>query len=127
MKKILFFLFISIAAISYVKNHYSFGDILRYSKTHPNRSTSPAVDYYVGMTAYLKSDYDLAVPAFEQLLADYPTCQYAPNALVRLAGIHSEKYHWEPARAALQRYMDDFPQGSEIESVRRKYEFIKFK
>lgn len=111
----------------YVNSHYTFKDVLEYSQKHPDPSISPKLDYYTGMAYFLRDRSPEAIAAFQQLLTDYPTCQYAPMALIRLGSEYSEKGQWEEARNSYQRYMDQFPDGPDIQLARNKYEIIKFR
>lgn len=126
-KKLLWTLAIVGALGWYVRTHYTFNDALAYATRNPDRDLSPKIEYYVGMAYYMRTDLQGATSAFNLLLTDYPTCQYAPKSLLRLGTIQMEEKKWEEARVSLQRYMDEFPSGPDIEIVRNKFEVIKFK
>lgn len=123
-----FFIIAVVAGLGfYVRSHYTFKDVLSYSKSRPDPKVSPKLDYYVGMAHYLRSEYPESAEAFEQLLADYPTCQYAPQALYKLGTIYIDQMQWEKARTHLQRYLDDYPDGPEIKLVQNQFDTVKFK
>ncbi|MFA6030617.1 MAG: tetratricopeptide repeat protein [Elusimicrobiota bacterium] len=127
MKKFVISVVLVIFGVGYIRSHYTFHDVVVYNQKHPDPRRSPQVAYYVGMTTFLRSDFPTATEAFTQLLTDYPTCQYAPKALLRLGTIYSEQQKWEDARIQFQRYIEEYPSGPDIETVKNKYEFIKFK
>lgn len=126
MRKLLILAGLLLAAGWYARAHYTLQDALRYAKTHPSSRLSPAVDYYAGMAYYARERHESAAQAFSQLLADHPTCQYAPNGLLRLGSSYEELRQWPEARAAYEQYLERFPQGAEIDAVRRHYGHIKF-
>ena len=111
----------------YVKSHYTFKDVLAYSKSHPDPKMSPKIDYYVGVAHYMRSEYAESAEAFEQLLSDYPTCQYAPRALLKLGTMYIDRREWEKAKVHLERYVEDYPNGPDIKIVQTKYDAVKFK
>jgi len=123
-----FFILAVIAGLAvYIDSHYTLKDVLEYSQKHPDPSLSPKVDYYVAMAYSLRSKDAESIFAFQQLLTDYPTCQYAPRALILLGNAYSEKNRWDDARDSYQRYIDQFPEGPDIEIARKKYEIIKYR
>ena len=126
-KKWFFILAVVVGLGFYVKSHYTFKDVLAYSKSHPDPAMSPKLDYYVGEAHYLRSEYPESAEAFEQLLSGYPTCQYAPKALVRLGTIYTDQRQWEKARAHLERYLEEYPNGPDNKIMQTKYDAVKFK
>jgi TolA-binding protein len=126
-KKWLWVLALFIGLGIYIRTHYTFEDLLTYSKNNPHPTLSPKIDYYVGMSSYLRSKYPLSKQAFEQLLTDYPTCQYAPKALFRLGNIYAEQRQWDKARELYRNYLEQYPEGPHAGIVRSKYEVIKFR
>jgi TolA-binding protein len=127
LKKCFIALAVFVGLFVYVKDHYTYKDVLAYSKKHPSVETSPKLDYMAGMAMYLKSKYPESAEAFEQLLTDYPTSQYTAKALFRLGTVYCEMSKWEQARVQFQRYVDEYPSGPDVEAVRQKHEIIKFK
>lgn len=126
-RRAFFILMTAIAGIYYIQTHYHLKDVLSYSHRHPNRVISPKLDYYVGMAYYMRSRHPESVAAFQQLLTDYPTCQYAPGGLLRMGQSQEELGRWAEAREAYQRYLEEFPEGRQKGLVQRKYEALKFK
>ncbi|MCX5788115.1 MAG: tetratricopeptide repeat protein [Elusimicrobia bacterium] len=127
LKKFFWALIILIGLGWYVRQHYTFRDVLAYAKSHPSQSASPALDYYSGMGFYLREDYDGAIEAFGQLLTDYPTCQYAPTALVRLSSSYMERNRWSEAKETLEKFIEQFPDDKNRPLVDQKYEYVKYK
>lgn len=126
-KKFFIWVFIIIAAGVYISRNYTFQDVLAYENKHQDWTWGPKIDYYVGGGYFLRERFPEAAGAYEQLLTNYPTCQYAPYALYRLGTAYQNLERWDKARGAFEKYMEQFPQGTEVEMVNKKYEFIKFK
>lgn len=126
-RKPLIALLVLIGILYYVRTRYTLQDALALSRERPSPTVSPMVDYYAGMAYYMRDRYEPAVRAFTQLLTDYPTCQYAPRGLLRLGDSYERLSNWDGAREAYEKYMERFPEGRNIQLVRGKYEYIKFK
>lgn len=126
-KKLFIIAFIAVGGFFYIKSHYTFHDVLAYTKKHPSPEWSPKIDYYIGTIQFLRDQPAESQFAYNQLLADYPTSYYTPKALFRLGTIHKDKSEWSLAREFYQRYIDEYPQGEDIELVKKQFEYIKFK
>lgn len=126
MKKFLVVILLLYGAYYYASTHFKFEDTLVYAKKHPEAKWAPAVGYYVGMVYYQRGDYERSQQAFTQLLTDFPTCHYAPTALVRLDDSAEYNHDWETAKAALTRYAEEYPKGKDIELVTKKLEILKY-
>jgi TolA-binding protein len=113
-------------AYYFANRHYQLHDALLYAKKHPEAKWAPALDYYVGTAYYLRDNHANSEEAFSQLLTDYPTCQYAPSAMVRLDDSAEENRHWDVARQALKQYVENYPDGRDIGIVRRKLELLNY-
>lgn len=127
LKKIVIWLVVIIGVGAYINSRYTLEDAVSYAKTHPDPSMSPRIEAYVGGLQYMRSEYPKALNAYEQMLTDYPTCQYAPKALLRVGTIYQERNDFAKAREAYEKYIEQFPEGANIDTVKKKYEFIKFK
>ena len=110
----------------YASQRYHFHDALAFAKSNPQASWAPTVDYYVGTAYYMRNEHAKSEEAFTQLLTDYPTCQYAPKALVKLDDSAEENRHWEIARDALKRYVEDYPDGPDIQWARKRLEMLNY-
>ncbi len=126
MKKIIFVLLLLYGGYYYASRRYEFHDTLAFAKRHPQAKWAPAVDYYVGLIYYQRSDYAGAQEAFTQLLTDHPTATYAPKALLRLGDAAENNHDWETAKSALGRYVEEYPDGKEIELARKRLEILKY-
>ena len=126
MKKIVFILLALYGAWYYASRRFEFHDTLTYAKKNPQAHWAPAVDYYVGLVYYQRARYDKAQEALTQLLTDYPTCQYAASGLVHLDDVAEYNHDWETARAALKRYVEEYPQGHDIEVMRKRLELLNY-
>lgn len=127
VKKGVYAILIVCAATWYVSTHYTFEQVLDYQKKHPHADYSPPIVYYSGMAFFIRDQHEGAINAFQQLLADYPTCQYAPKAMVRLGTSLMERNRYAEAREVFDRYFEQFPEDRDRKTVEAKYEYIKFK
>ena len=124
-KKPLIFLVVLIGIGYYVSSTYTFQDVLKYSHTKMDPTWGPMIDYYVGMGYYTRSEYEPAVNAFNQLLADFPTTQYTEDGILRMGSAYEEMKKWDGAKAAYQQYQEQFPEGKHKETIQRKVEYIR--
>lgn len=99
---------------------------LEYTKKNPDPKWSPMIDFYVGFTYYQQGDYHNAVAAYQQLLTDYPTAQYAPEALVKLCLSSQEIREWPTATEAAARYVEEFPDGKDIKLMKTNLDSLKY-
>jgi TolA-binding protein len=111
----------------YINSRYTLDDALKYAKAHPDPKVSPAIDFYVGSLQYMRSEYPQALAAYEQMLTDYPTCQYAPKALLRVGTIYQERNEFQRAKDAYAKYIEQYPSGDSIDIVKKKFEYVQFK
>ena len=126
-KKFFIWLGILIAGFVFVTQTYTLDDVLGYAAKNPHKPSSERIAYYVGAIHFQKSQYPEALRAYEQVLTDFPTGQYAPKALFRKGTMHLSLNQWSLARESYERYMKEFPAGEDLESVQKKYEYVKFK
>lgn len=110
----------------YVAKHYEFHDTLVYAKQHPGSSWAPPADYYVGLVYYQRADYPKAEEAFTQLLTDYPTSQYTESALFYNEDSAEYDHNWDQAKTLTQQYLDGFPNGKNIEIMRKRQELLNY-
>ncbi|MFH2203771.1 MAG: tetratricopeptide repeat protein [Elusimicrobiota bacterium] len=125
--KIFIIFFIFIGSIVYIRANYTMMNVLEVSEKRPHPTFSPKIEYYIGRAQYHRDIYAESHQAFDQLLKDYPTCQYAPDALYFKGLMYSEEKKYGPAREVYEQYIEKFPKGDRIQLVEKKYEFIKFK
>ncbi|MBI5597532.1 MAG: tetratricopeptide repeat protein [Elusimicrobia bacterium] len=126
-RKLFFVLAVIGGGIWYVNNKVSLDDAFRWSLAVKEHDSRARAIYYVGMVSYMKDDNAKAAEVFSRLLADHPTCQYAPKTLVRLGGVYRQMNQWGEARTAYERYMEEFPNGPDISIVQNNYEYVKFR
>ena len=110
----------------YIGRNFDLPEPLAFSRAHSNPTLSPALDYYAGMVFYQRAEYPRAQKAFSQLLEDYPTAQYVPQALIRLEDSAEYNHDWDSARKAAHAYMEQFPKGAHIELMRRRLELVDY-
>ena len=126
-KKWMYVLAALIGAYVYVSNHYGYREVLELAKKKNDPELTPKVEYYVGMAHYLRDEMPLSAEAFEMVLANPSTGYYTPKAIYRLGMVYSERRQWDQARGMYNRYMEEYPEGDNIDSVRKKFEVIKFR
>ena len=127
MKKLILVVAVLYGTYWYASNHFNFADTLVYAKKNPQASWAPAVDYYVGIVYYQRSEYPAAQAAFTQLLTDYSTGPYTSRGLLRLSLAAQENRDYEVARQSLQRFIEEFPDHKDRQVAEHRLEAIKFK
>jgi TolA-binding protein len=65
--------------------------------------------YWLGEAHYVRRDYPAALAAFEGLLQDYPGNRKTPDALLKVGYCEAELKRPGPARTALARVIQEFP------------------
>lgn len=124
MKKLIIAAALLYGGYWYAKRHYDFDAVLRYAKTHPSPRLAPAIDYYVGLAYYQRAEFEKSQEAFTQLLTDHPTSQYAPKGLLRLSEVAAERRDWDGARAALNRFKEEFPDHPQRDMADKRLELL---
>lgn len=127
MKTFLFILLALYGAYFYVSKKYEFKDTLDYAKAHPENPRSPAIEYYVGFVYYQRSDYKNAQDAFGALLEQHPTDYYVEKALMMYDDSAEYNFDWDTAKMALQKYIDDYPNGKKIDLAKQRLDMVKYK
>lgn len=125
LKKPLIVLVILAVAVYFLTTKYTVKDVLKYAHDHPEKSSGPALTYYVGLGLYTRSDYPPAADAFKQLLSDYTTTQYTHEGLWKLGDTYMNMRDWENARNTYQYYLERYPDGSHKVMAQRRYEEIR--
>ncbi len=114
-------------AFYYASKHYQFDDTLVYAKKHPEASWAPAVDYYVGLVYYQRAEYPKAQGAFTQLLGDYGATNYYGVKALPIAEDSAEyDRDWDQARQWNKDYIDNYPDGRDIEVMRKRLELVNY-
>ena len=126
MKNLFWILLACYGLYYYASKHFEFDDTLKYAKTNKQSTMSAPIDYYVGMVYYQRTEYAKARDAFNQLLEDHPTDQRVPRALVMLDDSAEYLHDWDTAKVSLQRYVDEYPSGKDIELVKKRLELVKY-
>jgi outer membrane protein assembly factor BamD (BamD/ComL family) len=108
----------------YASRHYDFQTALVYAKKNPSPKLAPAIDYYVGLAYYQRSEYEKSQEAFTQLLTDYPTGQYTDKALLRLSEVAMRNKDYDTVRSSLQRFKEEFPHHSQRNIAEQRLELI---
>lgn len=124
-------LVLAIAGSYWVVVHkISLEDPLKHTRAHKDKGWSAHANYYIGLAYYQRSDYHKALTAFEQLLADHAqtsTNTYRAKGLVYLADASERANEFSTAKLASQHYVDEFPEGKDIERMTKKLEYLKYK
>jgi TolA-binding protein len=101
-------------------------DAINWSMKNYNPGLTPKVRYY-GAWVYLKRDeYDKAQHAFTEYLIDYPTGQYAADALFNLGGAAEENRSWDLGKAALKKLLEEYPSYKDKDIAAKKLELLKY-
>jgi TolA-binding protein len=110
----------------YFSKHVSLDSSLKYVAQNKGASWAPRANYAIGFLYYQRDDHDKAKEAFTQLLTDYPTCQFAARGLFYLEGAAENIRDYATARASLDRYLEEFPEGKHIEIMRKRSEMLRY-
>lgn len=76
---------------------------------YPQHELAPNAMYWLGEAHYVRRDYPAALAAFEGLLKDYPGNRKTPDALLKVGYCQAELKRPGPARTALARVIQEFP------------------
>jgi len=76
---------------------------------NPQHELAPNAMYWLGEAHYVRRDYPAALAAFEGLLQDYPGNRKTPDALLKVGYCQAELDRPGPARTALNRVVQEFP------------------
>lgn len=76
---------------------------------NPQHELAPNAMYWLGEAHYVRRDYPAALAAFEGLLKDYPGNRKTPDALLKVGYCQAELKRTGPARTALARVIEEFP------------------
>jgi tol-pal system protein YbgF len=75
-------------------------------------SSSPLADnaqYWLAETYYVQRQFAMALPAFQEVVDEYPGSSKLPDALLKIGFCSYELQQLEDAQAALQRVVREFP------------------
>jgi len=118
---------ILIAVGYYAHRHYGRKDVLAYMHAHQDVSLAPTVDYYAAMSYFIQDRHEESAAAFQQMLTDFPTCQYVEKGLLHMGESYEEVHNWDGAKEAYKQYLEQFPGGKDRHMVQTEYDMIKFK
>ena len=110
----------------YLSRHVGLESSLQYVAKHKGDSWAPRANYTIGFVYYHREEYGKAKEAFTQLLTDYPTGQFAASGLFYLEDSAEYARDWETAKNALDRYIEEHPDGERIELVRKRRELLRY-
>ena len=99
---------------------------LVFVSQHKSASWAPRANYTIGLVYYQGDQYGKAQAAFTQLLTDYPTCQFSARALFYLEDTAEYNHDWPVARQAIDRYMEEHPEGSDAQLLRKRGELLRY-
>ena len=111
----------------YASKRYEFHDTLIYAQKHPNKAWSGPVQYYIGLAYYQRTDYPKAQEAFTKLLELDPTGYYTPKVLIHLDDVAQYNRDWDTAKAALSRYIEEYPAGKKIELAKQRLDMLRYR
>jgi tol-pal system protein YbgF len=89
---------------------------------NPGHELAPNAMYWLGEAHYVRRDYPAALAAFEGLLKDYPGNRKTPDALLKVGYCQVELQRPGPARAALSRVVQEFPETQAAAEARARLE-----
>ncbi|OGR87932.1 MAG: hypothetical protein A3J74_08985 [Elusimicrobia bacterium RIFCSPHIGHO2_02_FULL_57_9] len=126
MKRYIFFVLALYGAYYYYSRHFNFNRTLEYAQKNQKSMLAQPIRYYGGLAYYQSSQYPKAQEAFSQLLKDHPTGYYTMKALFYLEDTAELNRDWPAARQALERYVEEFPDGKHAELMRKRLEILNY-
>lgn len=111
----------------YVTHKVKLDEPLAYAAKYKEKSWSAAADYYIGVAYFQRSEYDKSQTAFQQLLTDHATSQYVANGLMYLADSAERNNDWDKVKEATALYVEQYPDGKEIERAKAKLDYARYK
>jgi len=111
----------------YVTHKVKLDEPLAYAAKHKKASWSPAANYYIGLAYYQRSDYGKAQDAFRQLLNDHTTSHYVEKGLPYFADAAEFTNDWDTVKEVTLLYTEQYPEGKQIERMRKKLEIARYK
>jgi tol-pal system protein YbgF len=91
---------------------------------NPQHELAPNAMYWLGEAYYVRRDYPAALAAFEGLLKDYPGNRKTPDALLKVGFCQAELKRPGPARTALARVVQEFPDSPAAAEAKARLERI---
>lgn len=91
---------------------------------NPKHELAPNAMYWLGEAYYVRRDYPSALTAFEGLLKDYPGNRKTPDALLKVGFCQAELKRPGPARTALTRVVQEFPDTPAAAEAKARLERI---
>jgi len=110
----------------YLSRHASLEASLQYVARHKGASWAPRANYAIGFIYHERDDCGKAKEAFTQLLTDYPTCQFAASGIFYLEDSAECTHDWDAAKTALDRYIEEYPDGKHIRIMRQRREMLRY-
>jgi tol-pal system protein YbgF len=78
--------------------------------------------YWLGEAHYVRRDYPAALAAFDGVLKDYPGARKSPDALLKAGYCQYELQRYGPARTALTRLVQEYPDSAAAAEARARLE-----
>lgn len=78
--------------------------------------------YWLGEAHYVRRDYPAALAAFEGVLKDYPGARKSPDALLKAGYCQYELQRYGPARTALTRLVQEYPDSPAAAEAKARLE-----
>jgi TolA-binding protein len=125
MKYILFVLALA-GGYYYLSQHASLESGLQYVGQHKGAAWAPRANFTIGLIYHQREDYGKAEAAFTQLLTDYPTGQFLASGLFYLEDSAEYVHDWDTAKTALDRYIEECPDGDRISLVRQRRDLLHY-
>jgi outer membrane protein assembly factor BamD (BamD/ComL family) len=110
----------------YISRHASLESSMKYVTEHKGASWAPRANYTIGFIYREREEHGKAQEAFTQLLTDYPTCQFAASGLFYLEDAAESTHDWGVAKTALDRYLEEYPDGKYIPIMRQRREMLRY-
>jgi len=110
----------------YLSRHCDMDRGLEYIAAHKTASWAPRAHYTVARITFEREQYPKAQALFTQHLADYATGQLTSQVLCYLEDSAEYNHDWPAAKAAIDRYIDEYPEGPKADLMKKRQELIRY-
>jgi tol-pal system protein YbgF len=83
-----------------------------FLNSYPNGEFAPNANYWLGESYYVTQNYQIALDAFQRLLAQFPLSAKSPDALLKVGYCQYELRQWAEAEATLNQVVTQFPDST---------------
>jgi outer membrane protein assembly factor BamD (BamD/ComL family) len=109
MKKLALAVLVAWGAWHYAAPHLTMAAAMDYAHKNQDKPWAATLAYSVGWFYYQRANYPKAQEALSSFVNDFQAGPHTATGLVRLSEAAEENHDYAAARAALDRYLHDYP------------------